>query len=109
MSSPDRYVGLVHLFGGYFHADWMDESENAQDAVERFGYNEAPHLVSLARADLRAVLGSGRSESGLQQLLDAWGCEYYLPVEGLTARDWLRRVEEWLTPPHGDFPPDPEE
>jgi len=99
MYTADRYVGLVHLFGSYFHQDWMEESSSPQDAVERFAYSESPHLVSLALADVRGLLARNPSEALLQQLLDAWGCEYYLPEDGISAREWLNRIERWLTPP----------
>jgi hypothetical protein len=99
MYSPDRYVGLLHLFDGYFHHGWMEESNTPQEAVERFAYSEAPHLVSLALADVRAVLALPLNESSLQSMLDAWGCEYYLPSEGMSAREWLTRIQRWLTPP----------
>jgi hypothetical protein len=102
MQNPDRFIGLVHLFGGYFHQDWLDEAGSPQEAVRTFTYSESPHLVSLALADVRALLASAADEAALQGMLDAWGCEYYLPSEGLTARQWLRQVEEWLTPPVTD-------
>jgi hypothetical protein len=102
MPSPERFVGLVHLFDGYFHQDWMEESGSPEEAVHRFAYSEAPHLVSLALADLRSLLATPATEATLQRMLDAWGCEYYLPEDGLSAREWLLRVQHWLTPPVSD-------
>jgi hypothetical protein len=99
MYSPDRYVGLAHLFRDYFHPDWMEECSTPREAVQRFAFSEAPHMVSLALADVRRVLAAHVSEATLQDMLDAWGCEYYLPNDGISARRWLEIVERWLSPP----------
>jgi len=100
--SPESCPGLALLCGAYFHQDWMEDSGSPQGTVESFVCMEHPSLVSRTLSEVRMLLASPASEQGLQELLDDWGCEYYIPGDGLTPRRWLRQLEGWLSPPVRD-------
>lgn len=90
------------MCGTYFHQDWLEDTGSPQAAVQSFSCMEHPSLVSRTLAEVRMLIASPTSDQAIQELFDAWGCEYYLPADGLTPRRWLMQLEQWLSPPHHD-------
>jgi hypothetical protein len=94
--NPVDCPGLAHLFGAYFHQDWVLEADEPKAVIAQFAHGEGTEAAARAAAEAEGLLASPLSESELQTLLDEWGCEYYLPADGLTARTWLAQVAAYL-------------
>jgi hypothetical protein len=92
-----RYPELFQFFGGHFHQDWVDEYDEADDVVAAYvaaHRDEPAHLAALA-AQLDGFAAAHPDDRALAGALQhELGCEYDTSADGLTARQWLRRVSE---------------
>lgn len=78
---PPQFEALSVLFGGWLHADWVDEfPADARDPVEqvrRFAANEPRETVKQAAAQLEALRSSGTEDDRRQAVRGL--CSYFLP------------------------------
>lgn len=94
MTHPDSPLNT--LVGAYFHQDWIIEGPDASSVIERFARDSEPAELLTARDEVRALLGSGLSERGLEKKLRQMGLNYLPEPDGMTYRMWLEFVADKL-------------
>ncbi len=96
-SLRDDFPALWHFFGAYLHQDWHDEYESTNAAFRDFLVGE-PRYGALMAGELRAVLGSGRDESALDELVRGCGSFYIPSMHGIATSTWLAELLELCRP-----------
>jgi len=92
----ERYPALWQLFAGYFHQDWALDDRTADDVLGRFVRGEPPDAVRRVRRDLEDVLRLWPAERELEAVTDRLGSSYRPAGDGLSTRDWLLHVGQFL-------------
>jgi hypothetical protein len=90
MSTRDE--GLEQFVGGYFHQDWDVEGATSWlDVITHYAATVRREDVTETRHDLVDWLHEADAESS-DSLPPAFGCDYNPRVDGLTDREWVRKV-----------------
>ena len=97
MQMKTDFPALYNFCVGYFHQDWNLDDPTAEAVVRRFMNDDGPQGVQQLRAEIDRFLRVSKSEEQRAAILDAWGCCYYPPGDGLSYTDWLKQVSELLT------------
>lgn len=87
-SLRDEFPALWHFLGAYLHQDWQDEYESTEMGFRDFLSGE-PHYGALVAAELTAVLGSGRDDAALEELVRDCGSFYIPGRHGIATSRWL--------------------
>lgn len=89
---------LRAFFSGYFHEDWEMDASGPDEVISQFlrsepGTDEINRIV----AQIGRYLGRQDDMAIERDLLEELGC-YYLPsADGMSARNWLRHVADFLS------------
>ena len=94
-SGKPRYPCLEKLLGCYFHDSWMEEAPCADAVIEIYLSEWSRHEIPLAVLELRQLLEEG--DDAIEQQVQAMGCHYDPPEDGLSFRQWLEHVERQLS------------
>ena len=101
---------LWHLFGCYFHEDWLEDVSTSADAfdgtieppdglwrrmVDRYISESTASSTHMAARELDSVLAQPTSEAELEELLLVGLRSSYFPGRG-NVRTWLQAVREHL-------------
>lgn len=91
---------LQSFLGGYFHEDWLLESDGPDDAIARFLAGEpGAALRERIVAQIDEYLATKAAADIEESLLKDLGC-YYLPsADGMSAGAWLEHVANRLKSP----------
>jgi hypothetical protein len=86
---------LRHFFAAYFHEDWTEEAESADEVVVKFAaVLEANRLRALSASICEFTQQFTDDEELGQRLFRDLGC-YYLPAsDGMACRSWLLHVAD---------------
>ena len=71
-----RLPGLYRLFAAYVNQDWDVHGPSVDDAIKRFLADSKPSDVSMARAELDALLAMKLSDTRLDKTLELLRCGY---------------------------------
>ncbi|WP_160007344.1 contact-dependent growth inhibition system immunity protein [Rhizobium sp. 18055] len=95
-----NFENLEHLLGGYFHQDWDVEGANDAEVISAFQRTEPVKRIEVTIAEIDHILQLFTGDaSKIEELLTAWGCEYYYQTDGLSGQEWLQRVRSLLMEP----------
>ena len=95
-SLREQYPALWQLFGGYFHQDWDSDDDTPDDVLRRYLQDEPGEALPSARRELDEVLRRWSTETELQEIHHRLGSSLWPPGVGLTTREWLVHVGEFL-------------
>ncbi len=88
-----RYPALAGL-RSYLHADWHHLYETVQEAIECWCAFD-PGTARDAPADIRRLLDAA-DDAELHRELERVGVAYWPGSDGLTDRQWLTQVADWI-------------
>ena len=97
MSARDSFPSLFQFLSGYFHQDWVDDSDDPDVIVKNFVDDSSRADLSGVRTDLNRILNIERTDAQLRALLAELGCSVEYSAFGKTAREWLSDVRALLT------------
>ena len=87
------YPHLQQFFGGYFHQDWTQDSDDSwEGVVDGFIADSTSESVDSAVAELTALLGTGLDSTQLRRLLDQWDCNVDPTAWSMSPAVWLEAV-----------------
>jgi hypothetical protein len=98
----DRYEHLSKFFVGYFNKFWttvntFDGPPSDRGVIAQAAKECAPKRLREVRAQLRAILAEPLDEAALGDILrDEFGNAYDPSPEGLSKREWLRKIDEFI-------------
>ncbi|WP_123533148.1 contact-dependent growth inhibition system immunity protein [Pseudomonas fluorescens] len=85
------------FFGSYFHQDWREEHETADQVINDFLQASDKGTLRLVRNELQSLLLEKKDELSLRAyLLKELSCYYCYWNEGVTGELWLRQIAEKL-------------
>jgi len=88
---------LEQFFGAYLHQDWMEEFDTDVQAIDEIIRNNPREFLLAAEHEIINLIESNMSETELERMmLYDFGCFYDPSAEGLTYREWLRKVADRL-------------
>jgi len=90
---PSRYPALAGV-RSYLHADWRHFYETSREAIDCWCAFD-PGTAGSAPADIRRLLGAA-DDAELHRELERVGVGYWPGSDGLTDRQWLIQVAEWI-------------
>jgi hypothetical protein len=93
----NKLLPVRTFFGAYFHEDWREEADDADEVVKAYAAENRPdHLRTLSEAILYYIDGI-KDDRDLDELIfEELRC-YYVPLrDGVRTRDWLKRVAQLL-------------
>jgi hypothetical protein len=83
---------IAQLLAGYFHQDWVLESQSWEDVIDAFVAESPPSAVVGCAADVRDLLAAGLSDAELAGVLRHLGAAIDPAAYGLTPSAWLGAV-----------------
>jgi len=88
---------LKDFFGTYFHQDWALDASSTEAVVTAHA-RTMPHdsIRILAQAVINYTCSVASDEELEEKLYTDLDCEYCPRADGLSARQWLIYVSEWL-------------
>ncbi|MET7484815.1 contact-dependent growth inhibition system immunity protein [Streptomyces sp. NPDC005538] len=92
----ERFPGLSHLLGSYFHQDFSREYGSHAEAINDYLAQEAPEDHQAAAHDIESFLAMNPTPDELQQAARALDLRI-LPPAGISLRQWLLDIRGILT------------
>ncbi len=95
--NASTYPRLQQFFGGYFHADWVDEFLAPDEAILYFLRREPPEMVEGVASELTDLLMRiDEIDDHRRFLFDDLWCSYDPHFYGTTVGQWLAHVLDVL-------------
>ncbi|MDT3400651.1 contact-dependent growth inhibition system immunity protein [Streptomyces sp. B1866] len=103
----ERFPGLRHLLGAYFHQDHFDEYSSDSEAVEDYLRGTPQEDITPVLEEVPELLAMVESEEDLDRVTTALGSQVS-PPDGLTYRQWITSLADIIRQ-HLSGKPAPEE
>ena len=96
MTMPAEDIDVLgQLLGCYFHQDWPDEFESADQAIQAITESESREQLLRGAKAIDRLLVVERSEADWRIVMtDKIGCYFEPDSEGLKYAAWLRKVRD---------------
>jgi hypothetical protein len=97
MMRPQDVERLRQFFGGYFNQDWDLNGPTWQDVVLVFVKDNSRESALNVLNAIRSWLQSAASNAEIaRELQDSFWCEYSAQSDGITDRQWVEQVAEFI-------------
>ncbi|MFH0024920.1 contact-dependent growth inhibition system immunity protein [Pseudomonas fluorescens] len=85
------------FFGSYFHQDWLEEHDTADQVIDDFLSSSDQEILILFRSELQALLNLKIDEMNLRAFFfKEMHCYYCYWNEWTSGEIWLRHIEKKL-------------
>jgi hypothetical protein len=92
-----RFYALQEMFGAYFHEDWQLDDPSTTAVIRRYAH-DYPGRIPKVIAEIDELVGLDASDKMLfDHVLHRYHLVYDPASDGLTIRQWLRRMGSILT------------
>ena len=99
-----EFPELHEFFGAYFHQDWLDEHETAEQVLDSFLTESHIDDLMVVQKELNALLDQEKDELILREyLLKELSCYYCYWNAWDSGQAWLRHIARRLAKRHDRF------